>query len=120
MSRVNTLEEIARTAHEVNRAYCFSIGDTSQLPWDDSPKWLRSSVRSGVEFHILNPDATPEDSHANWLAEKTEDGWVYGRDKNEELKTHPCCRPYGALPPKQRAKDALFIAVVKTMLEMKA
>lgn len=31
-----TIEQIARVCHEVNRAYCESMGDTSQVPWEDA------------------------------------------------------------------------------------
>ena len=45
------------------------------------------------------------------------DGWVYGAEKNAELKTHPCLVPYGDLPVEQRVKDELFTAIVKAVSE---
>jgi len=32
-------EEIAKVAYQVNKAYCESLGDTSQVNWDDCPEW---------------------------------------------------------------------------------
>lgn len=106
------LNRIARVTHEVNRAYCQAIGDDSQPAWEDAPEWQQKSAVAGVVFHLENPDATPENSHESWLAEKARDGWTYGPEKNPEAKEHPCFRPYNELPVEQRAKDYLFRAVV--------
>ncbi len=35
------IELIAKTCHEVNRAYCIGTGDLSQLPWDQAPEWQK-------------------------------------------------------------------------------
>ena len=58
------------------------------------------------------PDATPADSHANWMAEKIADGWTYGEVKDADAKTHPCMVPYDQLPEFEKKKDALFLAIV--------
>lgn len=108
-------EVIARVAHEINRAYCQSIGDDSQPSWEDAPEWQKQSAINGVEFHLANPEATPENSHENWLAEKAADGWKYGEVKDPEAKTHPCFRPYAELPQEQRSKDYIFRAVVNAL-----
>lgn len=110
-----TVEEIAKVAHEVNRAYCLSLGDASQPEWTAAPDWQRTSAIKGVEFHIANPHSKPSDSHESWLSEKRAAGWKYGPVKNAETKEHPCFLPYGELPPEQKAKDYLFLAVAKTL-----
>lgn len=107
-------EQIAKTCHEVNKAYCESIGDTSQPKWEDAPEWQKESAINGMEFHQANPGSKPRDSHDNWLVDKRLDGWVYGEEKDAEKKTHPCMVPYEDLPKKQQTKDALFIAVVRS------
>jgi hypothetical protein len=111
------ITKTACLAHEVNRAYCLAIGDTSQLPWDNAPPWQKDSAVRGVQFALTHPDATPEDSHVDWLAEKARDGWVYGLVKDAAAKTHPCFVPYAQLPVEQRVKDHLFQAVVRTALK---
>ena len=108
-------EEIARVCHEVNRAYCASIGDHSQPAWADAPGWARQSAVTGVEFTIAHPDAKPSDSHDSWLAEKRRDGWKYGTVKDPDKKEHPCFVPYDDLPVEQRTKDYLFQAVVRAL-----
>ena len=106
--------DIARVAHEVNRAYCESIGDNSQVSWEEAPRWERDSAINGVVLH-LNNDTTPEDSHAAWVKQKKQDGWVYGDEKDADKKTHPRMVPYDQLPQEQRVKDYLFKAVVESM-----
>lgn len=109
------LELIARTCHEVNRAYCAALGDLSQLPWDEAPEWQRESALAGVKFIIANPDAAPSASHDSWLKQKAADGWKYGPVKDAEAKVHPCFVPYEELPAEQRAKDFIFGATVRSM-----
>ena len=104
---------IAKTCHEVNRAYCAGLGDHSHPAWEDAPEWQRQSAIQGVEFHLANPGAGPADSHESWLAEKRRDGWTYGPVKDPAKKEHPCCVEYDELPLAQRIKDTLFLSVVR-------
>ena len=105
-------EDIAKVAHEINRSYCESIGDGSQVPWEDAPDWQKKSAVIGVGFHVDNPNAGVDDSHKSWLKEKYDDGWKYGEVKDSTKKEHPCCVPYEDLPTEQQAKDYLFRSVV--------
>jgi len=107
-----TKEDIAKIAHEINRAYCKSIKDHSQKIWKCAPEWQRKSAITGVEFHIDNPGAGVDDSHKSWLKEKYDDGWKYGPVKDSSKKEHPCCVPYEELPVEQQAKDYLFREIV--------
>lgn len=109
------IESIAKTCHEVNRAYCKSLGDHSQPSWEDAQEWQKQSAINGVRFHLENPNAGPSASHESWLAEKERDGWKYGPMKNPETKEHPCFVAYDELPCEQQAKDALFISVVHAL-----
>ena len=106
---------IAKVCHEANRAYCQTLGDLSQVPWEAAPDWQKASCEAGVKFHLANPDARPEQSHESWLAQKLADGWKYGPIKDVDLKYHPCCVPYDQLPPEQQAKNKLFKAIVEAL-----
>lgn len=109
------IEAAARAAHEANRAWCIAHGDTSQPSWDDAPDWQRSSCLKGVGGVMAGNG--PRESHEGWLAEKVAAGWVYGPVKDPEAKTHPCMVAYEDLPPEQRAKDGIFVGVVRAVLE---
>jgi len=112
------VEEIAKVAHQVNKAYCESLGDTSQVAWDDCPEWQKQSAVTGVIFHINNPDAGVEANHESWVKEKIDDGWVYGEKKDPDAipPTHPCIVPFNKLPREQQAKDYIFRAVVHALV----
>lgn len=109
------IEQVARITHEANRAYCETIGDHSQVPWESAPEWQRTSAINGVRFHLENPSAPPSASHECWLKEKAEAGWQYGPVKNAEKKEHPCFVPYEQLPVEQQAKDYLFGGIVDAL-----
>lgn len=111
------ITQIARVCHEVNKAYCESIGDNSQLDWNDAPQWQKDSAIEGVIFHLYNPDASPSASHESWLAVKEKEGWKYGPVKDAEKKEHPCFVPYDQLPVEQRSKDYLFRQIVHSLKE---
>jgi hypothetical protein len=108
------IEQIAKTCHAVNKAFCEYLGDTSQPTWEEAPDWQKESAVNGVKYHLENPGSKPSDSHNNWMAEKKADGWVYGEVKDPENKEHPCLVEYEELPKDQQAKDSLFIAVVRS------
>ena len=108
-----TAAAIAQIVHEANRAYCETLGDRSQVSWDDAPDWQRDSAIDGVEGILAGRITKPEQSHESWLAEKARTGWKYGAVKNAETKEHPCFVPYADLPPEQQMKDAIFFAIVR-------
>jgi hypothetical protein len=107
------IEACSRAAHEVNRAYCIAIGDDSQLPWESAPQWQRDSSMRGIEAALAG--STPEQQHEAWRNDKIAHGWVWGREKNAEDKTHPCIVSYADLPPEQKKKDDLYVGTVRGM-----
>lgn len=107
-----TTDEIAEITHEANRVYCKSIGDNSQLPWEKAEDWQKESAINGVMFFIKHPEMTAEDGHINWMKEKEDGGWKYGKIKNPEEKTHPCMVEYSKLPIEQQIKDHIFQSIV--------
>jgi hypothetical protein len=106
--------DVARVAHEVNRAYCQALGDTSQTEWAEAPEWQKRSAIDGVGFH-MTATHSPAASHESWLKGKLDEGWKYGPVKNPDTKEHPCCVPYDQLPKEQQAKDFIFAAVVHSL-----
>ena len=107
--------EIARVAHEINRAYCEATGDSSQQPWDQAPEWQRTSYLDGVSFLIRSPESGPEALHSRWMDLKVAEGWKYGPKKDADKRTHPALVPFRDLPLEQRVKDHLFRAVVLSL-----
>ena len=111
---MNLVAALAEVCHEVNAAYCRAIGDDSQKPWADAPDWQKASATKGVEA-LLASNLSAEQLHSLWMEEKRRTGWTYGAYKDETLRIHPCMCDYALLDPKDKVKDHLFRAVVKTI-----
>lgn len=112
-----TPTQIAQVCHETKRAYCATLGDTSQPPWAEAPEWQTRSAIQGVEYHLAHPGRQPRESHEQWLKAKLATGWKYGPVKDPAKKEHPCICSYASLPSQQKAKDKLFIAVINALRE---
>ena len=112
------INKIAEVCHENNRAYCESVGDFSNPPWRFVTEEKQKLIESGVRFHLANPDANPKSSHEKWVTDHQAAGWVYGKVKDEDKKTHPSMVPYGELSQHEKTKDYLFTAMVNTLKGM--
>lgn len=109
------IETIAEACHEANRVLQARNQEMVNPRWVEAPEEMRDSVIDGVLYLLGNPEATPQESHANWLAFKEREGWSYGEVKSFRYKTHPCFVPYEQLPRDQRVKDALFHGIVRSL-----
>lgn len=109
---MDRIEQIARVCHGANLEYCRTIGDESQLAWEEAEEWQRQSVINGVRYALENQHASASAQHDAWLADKERDGWKLGPVKDAAKKEHPCMVPYEKLPQEQRVKDYLFKAIV--------
>ena len=43
--------------------------------------------------------------HEVWSETRINQGWTYGEQRNDELKTHPCLVPYEELPESEKEYD---------------
>ena len=43
--------------------------------------------------------------HEVWAQSRIEQGWTYGNERSDALKTHPCLVPYEELPEVEKAYD---------------
>lgn len=109
------VEEVAEVCHEANRAYCKALGDRVLPAWGQLSLGQQRTTIRGVQDALADPDQSPRESHVNWMHEKLRDGWTYGATTNDEKKTHICLVPYDNLPPTQRAKDALFLSIIRSL-----
>lgn len=46
-----------------------------------------------------------ENVHEVWAATRITQGWKYGEQRNDELKTHPCLVPYEELSEEEKKYD---------------
>lgn len=114
-----TFIRAAQLAHDINRLYALSHGETNVYPaWDDAPEEIKDSAYAGVVFLYDNPTATAKDQHDAWCVHKVKQGWEPGPLKDDKLKTHPCLVPYAELPVQQRLKDEIYQTIVRAILEI--
>lgn len=105
--------ECARICHEVNRAYCWSVGDSSHPRWENASTPHKDGVIADINTHVASGlTLKPEEEHANWLAQMKVDGWKYGPEKDADKKRHPCLVPYKDLTPERKTHYHLFRTVV--------
>jgi hypothetical protein len=48
-----------------------------------------------------------ENAHEHWARQRLRDGWIYGPQRNDATKEHPCLIPYAALPESEKQYDRL-------------
>lgn len=79
--------DIARICHEANRAYCETLGDLSQKPWDDADQWQRESAMAGVETVLTG--VSPAQMHEAWCQDKVATGWRHGVNEGPRHQNAP-------------------------------
>ena len=50
-------------------------------------------------------EAMARNVHEVWAATRIEQGWIFGKERNDTLKTHPCLIPYDELSEEEREYD---------------
>lgn len=109
------IQRIAQVTHEAMRAWQRANGQAPAPPWSRAPKWMKEASVASVTWRINNPNATASAQHDQWMAQKTADGWKFGKTKDAKKKTHPMMTPYRSLPEFEQRKDALVNAVVDAL-----
>ena len=58
-----------------------------------------------------------ENNHDHWARQRIDEGWTYGPQRDDALKTHPDLVPYGDLPEEEKEYDRIsVIETVKVIL----
>ena len=64
-------------------------------------------------------EAIAENAHDIWAAERMQDGWTYGPERNDELKHNPCMVPYSQLPESEKEYDRkMAMQTIKLMKKL--
>ena len=57
--------------------------------------------------------------HDVWASNRLNDGWVYGPERDDAKKTHPCLVPYDELPESEKDYDrATGMQTLKLILKL--
>lgn len=120
-----SLDTLARAAHEVYLASAGSGNSPAQVPWPVLPEHFKQSNRAFADHipiklaHIgmsltprigdaaqLEPaeiESLAQMEHWRWSLEQQMQGWVHGAERNDLLKRHPMLLAWDKLP--ETAKD---------------
>ena len=63
-----------------------------------------SDVELPEELELL-VEQMSKNVHDVWAETRIKQGWTYGEQRNDELKTHPCLVPYEELPEEEKEYD---------------
>lgn len=64
-------------------------------------------------------DLLSKNTHEIWAKQRLMDGWVYGPERNDKLKTHPGLIPFEELPEPEKVYDQnTSIEVLKVILSL--
>ena len=50
-------------------------------------------------------DMLAKNTHEVWAKNRINEGWTYGKERNDEIKTTPCLVPYEELPENEKNYD---------------
>ena len=99
-------ELIAQIAHIINndlRAY-----------FGQEPSRVKLNTSAVIES-VAQTKLDPEQNWLLWKRTRLNDGWVYGEKYDQDKKVHPnLVENYEDLPEKEKVKDYVYWAVVKS------
>ena len=100
----------------------FSLADFL-LGWKESRNYMVRILRSAADYEpqplnlndiVLTDDllelqeAIAENAHEVWAAARKQEGWTYGKVRNDALKQHPDLLPYSALSDSEKEYDRIM------------
>lgn len=100
----------------------FSLTDFL-LGWKESRNYMVRVLRSAADYEpqplnlddiVLTDDllelqeAIAENAHEVWAAARKQEGWTYGKVRNDALKQHPDMLPYSALSDSEKEYDRIM------------
>ena len=63
-----------------------------------------TGVELPEELEVL-AEQMSKNVHEVWSETRIQQGWTFGEQRNDELKTHPCLVPYEELPEEEKKYD---------------
>ncbi len=81
-------------------------------PIDTSDVKLSDEIKELVE-------KLSENVHDSWARQRLNDGWVFGEERNDKLKTHPSLVPYDELSENEKDYDRITVQeTIKVLLKL--
>lgn len=87
------------------------VPEPYELRAERDPAFIRQFERTVARQCSPARVENPEQLHDEWVRAYEAMGWRYGPVRDFEAKTHPDMVPYDQLDPRERDKDAVFVAL---------
>jgi len=107
------IEKRGRFVYESARLAAIAVNaPVIPVEWEKRKKSFKDQFLKAIEMECVeNRSGGPHVAHMNWMDAYRKMGWKYGKEYNEEKKTHPDMVSYEELPQKERDKDSVFLAL---------
>ena len=77
-----------------------------------------NDIELSEELKMLTEQIS-KNTHEIWAKTRIQDGWTYGNERNDILKTHPCLVPYENLSEEEKEYDRnTSIGTLKLILKL--
>ena len=84
-----------------------------------TPKPIDTSAVILSDDLLALTEALAKNVHENWSAARIAEGWSYGEERNDKLKTNPCLVEYEKLPASEQEYDrATAMETIRMILTM--
>jgi hypothetical protein len=110
---VSTTEQRAVFVYEAARLQAIAV-DAPVVPehWDEREEDFKEQFLAVIERQCgPQRSGSPQELHGSWMQAYFDRGWTYGPERDVETRTHPDLVPYDQLEPRERNKDAVFVAL---------
>jgi hypothetical protein len=75
-------------------------------------------VEIGTELTEL-VEALARNAHDVWACQRLADGWIWGEERNDAAKTHPCLVDYDDLPYSEKVYDLNVVSsTIRAMIAL--
>jgi hypothetical protein len=109
--------DIARIAYEATRQLALVFNET-RTAWDELSDDLRQLIIQRAREHLEHPERTAQSTHEAWVDRRLLEGWHYAADLDLKEKRHPHLVPFNKLPPRERARQTLFVSTVASLVNL--
>ena len=111
---IKMIEQIAKTAHAIHRAYCLEMGIPTQPKWENVENGHKDVVYNSIRHIIQGSIKSVEESHNKFVESKYAQGWRFGEVYSIEDKLNPRMVDFSRLTMEQRVKERLFFECVSS------
>jgi len=112
-------EELSESMREDNRRFADGIGDKLTASGCILvPSSLRDPEEPLFSFTDAEVELLARQEHERWMKAKLDDGWRFGRPRNDELKLHDQLVPWEELDERNRDRDRDPVRQLPEMLEL--